>query len=210
MKDYWATLSYSERSSEEKRFNILANRVEALEKRVRVLEGDDFEFKVYIELADSYPSASVTFDGEAVTISNDKGTVIDVTRGTYTVTCSATGYVDYSEDITVSAEDNTIIITLEPEPVTTGISINLVKGEEPITDTYDVSLGIDGAGEPIYTNAALTASDLPIVISEFTPGDYNFTCASSDESLYIDDIFTVTSDGIEKIYDVLNPPSNDE
>ena len=108
--------------------------------------------------------------------------ISDVDEGSYTVTASASGYMDNSTNVTVTAgQTTTCNLELEPEPTTGTISGTVTE---------------EGTGTPI---AGASVSTQPATTTATSDAQGNYTISDVDEGLY-----TVTASASGHIDDSTN------
>lgn len=123
----WTDLTIAERTSEKKRFDILASmgnegieeqldeieaEIDSLDDRVTRLEGF-VVFTVTLTLKEDYENITVKFDGEEIEAgADDKYTITDVMLGMHTVEAHADGYGGYFENRLFTPDDCELEIEL--------------------------------------------------------------------------------------------------
>lgn len=103
--NHWSKLSPSEKENKQKRFNIIMERITALESSV--------QFNVEINFLGTYENLVVKWDDQTITPkSTGKYIVKDVTTGRYNIKASADDMEDYNQTIVCSVNKHTFDIRL--------------------------------------------------------------------------------------------------
>ena len=103
--NHWSKLSPSEKENKEKRYNIIMERITALESSV--------QFNVEINFLGTYENLVVKWDDQTITPkSTGKYIVKDVTAGRYNIKASADDMEDYNQTIVCSVNKHTFDIRL--------------------------------------------------------------------------------------------------
>lgn len=121
--NYWIKLPSRVKQSEKNRYNHIISlmemedpRIAELDARVRALE-DKAGYTVTVSEINKVSGATVKLNTDSFTDEGDGVYTLDnVVPGTYTLTVEASGYNDYSEEITVDYQHLNFEVELELTP----------------------------------------------------------------------------------------------
>lgn len=200
MIDYWIKLSSKVKQSKKLRFNYIMNSLSSkssdLEERIVALE-DRLGYIVTLNETSGLTSVTVKLNSTDVTeIGEGVYSIEDVLPGTYTLSATKEGYVDYSEEITIDHEHLTFDFSMETVP--TFRIYGTVNDED--------SSAIEGATVTIDDETATTDDTGAYEITGLVAGTYTITVECEGYTTATDSV-TISNADVEKGFN-LTPVEN--
>ena len=200
MIDYWIKLSSKVKQSKKLRFNYIMNSLSSkssdLEERIVALE-DRLGYIVTLNETSGLTGVTVKLDSEDVTeIGEGVYSIEDVLPGTYTLSATKEGYVDYSEEITIDREHLTFDFSMETVP--TFRIYGTVNDED--------SSAIEGATVTIDDETATTDDTGAYEITGLVADTYTITVECEGYTTATDSV-TISNADVEKGFN-LTPVEN--